>query len=567
MKNTTFMLIGTIALAVTTPAAEIAYKNNAYQWSDGSWEGGVKPGPNDIAVIPELPILKTRFDSGKMQSNGLLQDEEVLAVHYRDLYGMNINGGGKMLTLQDVVCNDLYPTEEDTAQVATNRMAMGTLTFKGDVNEIYVGSNHVFDINVPKVNRAEGSIFVKTGAGTLLHSGQNWGETVASVWVKDGLYLRTGNGYPEFRGDVIIGGAEKQATMMVLPSASQAFMLSYKVLDIRPGGTLILPDLNKYYYHETLKIDHGVLDGGGTTVFCMSNQSSTEYGTEYTFDGGVVTNGGIVVVYGGTLAIRPSAQTSAIYGRLIFNTGYDVEVPDGEAPIDFLVDGSFEAGVRGVNKSGDGTMVIRSKTDIENWGGTAGKPFSVKGGSLYYESSETTGTGMGTNNVEVAAGATYGAVGRHIGGYVDLRGNIGNVVLNGAADKTTTFAVGRLDEETGLLKPGSYTIGEGEIAGGVVFKTAGTLKLAADAGGVSSLVVNGAFTLSGNDELQIVGPTDSFGLTPGVYEIVKTSEPMEKTFETITYNGDVLPKNLKVTSTDTQITLRVSSKGMVILIL
>ena len=42
---------------------------------------------------------------------------------------------------------------------------------------------------------------------------------------------------------------------------------------------------------------------------------------------------------------------------------------------------------------------------------------------------------------------------------------------------------------------------------------------------------------------------------------------MEKTFETITYNGDVLPKNLKVTSTDTQITLRVSPKGMVILIL
>ena len=139
--------------------------------------------------------------------------------------------------------------------------------------------------------------------------------------------------------------------------------------------------------------------------------------------------------------------------------------------------------------------------------------------------------------------------------------------MNGAADKTTTFAVGRLDEETGLLKPGSYTIGEGEIAGGVAFKTAGTLKLAADAGGVSSLVVNGAFTLSGNDELQIVGPTDSFGLTPGVYEIVKTTEPMETAFKTITYNGDVLPKNLKVTSTDTQITLRVSPKGMVIIIL
>ncbi|MGN0876426.1 MAG: hypothetical protein ACI4TC_04065 [Kiritimatiellia bacterium] len=566
MKKSMVMVLGAVALAGAAQAAEINYKNGAWQWNADAWEGGEKPGPSDTAVIPELPVLKTRFDAGKMQSNGLQADEEIFALHFKDLYGINVNGGSRTLTLQNIICDDVYPTAEDTAQIATNRLSMTTLTFKGAENKIAVGNNHVLLLDMPTINRAEGSVLVKTGPGTVIHGGQSWGGTVAPVWVKEGLYVRPGNGYPEFRGDVIIGGADKSATLTVLPSAQQAFLLADKVLDIRANGRLNLPDLDKYYYLETLKIDHGVLDGGGSTMFCMSNQGTTECGTEYTFDGGVITNGGIVVVWQGVLTIKPSDKPSAIYGRMVFNTGYDVEVQDGTAPVDFIVDGSFEASNRGVNKAGAGTMVLRSKTDIEDWGGIAGKPFAVKAGALFYESSETTGTGMGTNNVEVAAGATYGAVGRHIGAYINLRGDIGKVILNGEADKTTTFVIGRIDETTGALKPGQYTIGEGEIVGGVEFKNEGVLQIAADKTGVSKLVVNGAFTSSGNDTLDIVGPVNSYGLEPGTYEIVKTSEAMNTTFKAITYNGGALPKNLKVTSTDKLITMRVAPKGLAIVI-
>lgn len=47
-----------VAFATVSFAAEINYKNGAWTWEDGSWEGGVKPGPADTAVIPELPILR-----------------------------------------------------------------------------------------------------------------------------------------------------------------------------------------------------------------------------------------------------------------------------------------------------------------------------------------------------------------------------------------------------------------------------------------------------------------------------------------------------------------------------
>lgn len=566
MKKSMVMVLGAVALAGAAQAAEINYKNNAYEWTDGSWEGGVKPGSDDTAVIPELAILKSRFDAGKMQSNGLKVDEEIFALHFKDLYGINVNGGNRTLTLQNIICDDMFPTAEDTAQIATNRLSMATLTFKGAENEIAVGNNHVLLLDMTTINRAEGSVLVKTGPGTVIHGGQSWGGTVAPVWVKEGLYLRTGAGYPEFRGDVVIGGANKSATMTVLPTPNQTFLLSDKVLDIRPNGRLNLPDLDKYYYLETLKIDHGVLDGGGSTMFCMSNQASTECGTEYTFDGGAVTNGGIVVVGGGVLTIRPSETMSAIYGKMQFNAGYDVVVPDGAAAVDFLVDGEFEGTNRGINKAGDGTMVIRCDETIKTWGGVAGRAFEVKGGALYFESSEAQGVGMGTNDVKVAAGATYGAVGRHIGAYINLRGDIGKVILNGELGKTTTFAIGRIDETTGALKPGRYTVGSEEEPGAVEFKNEGVLKIAADKTGVSKLVVNGTFALSGNDTLDIVGPVNSYGLEPGTYEIVKTSGAMNTTFKAITYNGGALPKNLKVTSTDKLITLRVAPKGLAIVI-
>ncbi|MBR2941238.1 MAG: hypothetical protein IKC14_08030 [Kiritimatiellae bacterium] len=556
-----------VAFATASFAAEINYKNGAWTWEDGSWEGGVKPGPADTAVIPELPILKTRYDGGKMQSNGLGQDEEIQTLRFSDLYGIKVQGANFKLTLNSIVCDDMSPTPEDTAQIATNVVATTTLALKGEEAEFRVGANHVLRIDSTTLDKSdEGVSLVKTGPGTVLHTGQTWNPT-NTFWVKEGVYIRSGAGYPEFHSDVIVGGAGKDAVLTVLPSANQALVLATSVIDVRAKGRLELPALGKYYYLETLKIDHGVIDGGGDTIFCMNNQGSTECGTEYAFDGGTISNGGIVVVYGGALAIKPSGRTSAIHGRMIFNTGYDVDVPDGAAPVDFLVTGSFEGANRGVNKAGDGTMTIRVGDAIQTWGGTAGRPFEVKGGTLSFESSESEGIGMGTNDVKVAAGATYAAVGRHVGAIVVNRGRIGKVILNGEAGKTTTFAIGKIDEMTGALNPGRYTVGTEEEPSEVVFNNDCTLKIGATAEGVSALVVNGTFTLSGNDTLSIVGPEDVHKIPAGDYAIVTTTEAMNRPFATVLYNGSpVAGSGLKVRQEANRIVLRVPRTGMTVIV-
>ena len=563
MKRSMVVALGALVLAGSVSAAEIAYKNGAWQWDDGSWEGGARPGPSDTAVIPELPTLKNRYDSGKMQSNGLMQNEEIQTLRFSDLYGIKVQGT-YTLTLNSIVCDDMSPSSEDTAQIATNIVATSYLALKGSEAEFRVGANHVLRLDANTLQKAdEGVKLVKTGPGTVLHTGPTWNPT-NTFWVKEGTYIRSGAGYPEFRSDIVVGGAGKDAVLTVLPSADQSLVLATSVVDVRAKGRLELPALGKYYYLETLKIDHGVIDGGGDTAFCMSNEGATECGTEYTLDGGTLSNGTIVVVYGGLLSICESDIPSRIFGSLSFNTGYDIEVPDGTAPVDFMVVGDLAGSNRGINKSGDGTMLVRCEDHISTWGGTDGRTFEIKGGCFFIESSAD-GIGMGTNNVVVAAGATYGAVGRHVGAYVNLRGNIGNVILNGAAETETktTFAIGRIDVETGALAHGTYVIGSEEHVGNVTFNTAGTLKIAADASGVSGLVVNGTFTLSGNDELAIVGPADPRQILPGTYEIVKTREPMNEYFASVTYNGGALPSNLKVRKvSSTLITLRVAPKGL-----
>lgn len=561
MKRSMVVALGALVLAGSVSAAEIAYKNGAWQWDDGSWEGGARPGPSDTAVIPELPTLKTRYDSGRMQSNGLTQDEEIQTMRFKDLYGISVQGGFR-LTLNSIVCDDIYPTSEDTAQVATNRMAMTTLALKGDEAEFRVGENHVLRMDANTLEKAdEGVKLVKTGPGTVLHAGQTWNPT-NTFWVKEGTYIRSGAGYPEFRSDVVVGGAGKDAVLTVLPSANQTFVLATSVVDVRAKGRLELPALGKYYYLETLKIDHGVIDGGGDTAFCMSNQGATECGTEYTLDGGTLSNGTIVVVSGGHLSICESDIPSRIFGTLGFNTGYDIDVPNGTAPVDFMVVGDLDGANRGINKAGDGTMLVRCEDHVSTWGGTAGRNFEIKCGRFFIESAAN-GIGMGTNNVVVASGAAYGGVGRHVGAPIEGRGLIGNITFNGAEGAPASFVPGYIDENTGAIAPGTFIVGSEEQTNNVTFVNSCKLQIAADASGVSGLVVNGTFTLSGNDELAIVGPADPRQILPGTYEIVKAKEPMNEDFASVTYNGGALPSNLKVRKvSSTLITLRAAPKGL-----
>ena len=170
---------------------------------------------------------------------------------------------------------------------------------------------------------------------------------------------------------------------------------------------------------------------------------------------------------------------------------------------------------------------------------------------------------MGTNNVVVASGAAYGGVGRHVGAPINLHGLCGNVTLNGAQDAPASLVPGSIDENTGAIAPGIFTIGSVDQTNNVTFVNSCKLQIAADASGVSGLVVNGTFTLSGNDELAIVGPADPRQILPGTYEIVKTREPMNEYFASVTYNGGALPSNLKVRKvSSTLITLRVAPKGL-----
>ena len=565
MKRSMVVALGALVLAGSVSAAEIAYKNGAWQWDDGSWEGGARPGPNDTALIPELPTLKTRYDAGTMQSNGLMQNEEIQTLRFSDLYGIKVQGT-YTLTLNSIVCDDMSPSSEDTAQIATNIVATSYLALKGSEAEFRVGANHVLRLDANTLQKAdEGVKLVKTGPGTVLHTGPTWNPT-NTFWVKEGTYIRSGAGYPEFRSDIVVGGAGKDAVLTVLPSADQSLVLATSVVDVRAKGRLELPALDKYYYLETLKIDHGVIDGGGDTAFCMSNQGATECGTEYTLDGGTLSNGTIVVVYGGLLTICESDIPSRIFGTLSFNTGYDIEVPDGTAPVDFMVVGDLVGSNRGINKAGAGTMLVRCEDHISTWGGTAGRAFEIKGGRFFIESSAD-GIGMGTNNVVVASGAAYGGVGRHVGAPIQNRGLIGNVTLNGAENAPASLVPGLIDESTGAIAPGTFTIGSADQTNNVTFVNSCKLQIAADASGVSGLVVNGTFTLSGNDELAIVGPADPRQILPGTYEIVKTKEPMNEYFASVTYNGGALPSNLKVRKvSSTLITLRAAPKGLSIVL-
>ncbi len=532
-----FLLSSLLVLAVALLAGadsgdEIAYKNFAWQWDDGSWVGDKRPGAEDTALIPELPILKQRYDAGTMQSNGLLQNEEIQTLHFADLYGIKVQGA-YTLTLNGIVCDDMFPTSEDTAQVATNVIATTVLALKGDEAEFYVGSNHVLRLDANTLQKAdEGVRLVKTGAGTVLHAGQAWNPT-NTFWVKEGTYVRSGKSYPEFRSDIVVGGAGKDAILSVLPSADQGLVQATTVIDIREKGRLELPALGQYYYLETLKIDHGVLDGGGDTTFCMSNQGATECGTEYTLDGATVTNATLVVVWQGELTIVPADIPSAIYGSLSFNTGYDIDVPDGTAPVDFLVSGNVVGSNRGINKDGAGTMLIRCEDHIDTWGGTAGRAFNVYNGALFLESGDD-GIGMGTNNVVVAAGATYGGVGRHVGAPVNLRGLWGNVTLNGADGNRAVFVPGRIDPATGAIAPGTYYMGNSEQTNNVISTGYAELRCHVDATGASCLAVNGRLELSATDRLAIVGPAN---IPAGTYTLATFTNGFANRFADVTVNG------------------------------
>lgn len=564
MKKSMVMVLGAVALAGAAQAETYTWVKSDWHWSSYGF-GGTLPGTDDTAVfndgvenfkqnwLDKGARARVMFDGGTTEVGKLVLE---------NLYGIQFYSGNAEFRVNAIDAADLYPGPDDSNRPSNLIEIGGTgITLKGDSSEIHVGANHELEIKSSLRKSAEGTTVVKTGAGTLISSGADW-EPTGETWVKEGALIRTGGGSPSFKGSLTIGGAGHAASVVVRSGTNNNTMGADKDLNVLSGGSLVFEGKTAALNLQRITVDHGLIDYCGGSSY-QPNSAAQEI--RYSLNGGVITNA-YICLWGGDLEIVPSTETSFLYGTLGFNAAKDVTVADGSAPVDFLISGDFAGGNRGVHKAGPGTMAVCVGDHVGMWGGTAGRPFQIKEGSFYFESLENEGVGMGTNNVEILAGSTYGAVGRHVGAEIPLRGRWGKVILNGEAGVATTFAIGRIDVATGCLKPGRYTVGAEEEPGAVEFKNEGVLKIAADKTGVSKLVVNGTFALSGNDTLDIVGPTNSYELEPGTYEIVKTSKAMNTTFKAITYNGGTLPKNLKVTSTDKLITLRVAPKGLAIVI-
>ena len=77
--------------------------------------------------------------------------------------------------------------------------------------------------------------------------------------------------------------------------------------------------------------------------------------------------------------------------------------------------------------------------------------------------------------------------------------------------------------------------------------------------------MNGLLTLSGNDELAIVGPEDPKKLPQGEHVIVSTKEPLVGRFANVTYNGVALSDSVgKVKYKSNAVIFRVPIRGLTI---
>lgn len=563
MKKAMVMVLGAVALAGAAQADTVTWKNsNAYEWTDSAWDTGSCPGPNDTAWIAEADIFKSRFLDGKMQGVGLKKDEEIDQLVFADLYGMKVQGQAKM-TFNAIRCLDMSPTAEDAAQVATNQVsAYLGLFLKGETSEFFVGTNHVLNLNSTVTKTQADTMVTKTGAGTLLYTGN--GFEVDDVRIQEGEFIHTTAAYPSIKAvkSLTVGGGTGPALLEFGPTTHGTKFPNTCEVNVLSGGTIKI-DAAGSLYHEYFKIDHGTIIAPDY-VFINSNVATTERGSEYVFKGGTLV-GNIQWAWGSKFTLEASDQPSVIQGKLNELAGELIDVPDGSAAVDFVLDGILAGGNRQYGKTGAGTMLFIDRDPSDLYG--IGRDFVVNAGTFILQSE--TEIGLGTNNVAVAAGATFGGVGHQVGGLDpanEIRGVRGHITLNGAAGNPATLSVGTVDYKTGAYVPGTFTVGSAEQENSVTFNNECVLKIGTTPTGVSKLVVNGTFTLSGNDTLDIVGPTNSYELEPGTYEIVKTSEAMNTTFKAIAYNSGALPKNLKVTSTDKLITLRVAPKGLAIVI-
>ena len=553
---------GAAALAAVASGATVTWTSNGeWRWIEGAWDTGALPGAEDVAVISEQPIFKSRVQNGTTQSIGLLKNEEIAELVFQNLYGVSVQGGFTM-TLNSVSAASVYPSFDDIISEATNKVAMTTLALKGETSVFDIGENHVLNLAVNALSASEGTSIEKTGVGTWLWSGSACEAANSSLWVKEGSLIRTGNGYPSLKvNKLIVGGAGHEAVVEFGDATHVTKVPGSCDIDIRPGGTLKI-DASGSAYHEYLSIDHGTIVAPGY-VFIMSNDKNTpDRDITYIFNGGMFI-GDMQWSWNAPFTIMESDKPSVVVGKMNI-LGNNFVVPDGSASVDFVIDGKIGGGNRQYGKQGPGTMLFIDRDPSDLYG--IGKDFRVEEGTFILQSE--TEIGLGTNNIVVSAGATLGGTGHHVGG-IDpdqaIRGLRGNITLNGASGNPATLAPGTVNYETGAFIPGTFTIGSAAQTNNVTFAGSCVLRVGVTTEEVSKLVVNGLFTLSGSDELAIVGPEDPKKLPSGEHVIVSTKEAMNAPFASVTYNGNPLTISVgRVKHLSNSVIFRVPTRGLTI---
>ena len=436
------------------------------------------------------------------------------------------------------------------------------LTLKGEASVFDIGENHVLNLAVNTLSASAGTSIEKTGVGTWLWSGSACEAANSSLWVKEGSLIRTGNGYPSLKvNKLIVGGAGHEAVVEFGEATHVTKVPGSCDIDIRPGGMLKIDAAGSAYY-EYLSVDHGTIDAPGY-VFIMSNEKNTpDRDITYIFTGGTFI-GDMQWPLNAPFTIVGSDKPSVVVGKMNI-LGNKFVVPDGSASVDFVIDGKIGGGNRQYGKQGPGTMLFIDRDPSDLYG--IGRDFTVEEGTFILQSE--TEIGLGTNNIVVSAGATLGGTGHHVGG-IDpdqaIRGLRGNITLNGASGNPATLAPGTVNYETGAFIPGTFTIGSAAQTNNVTFAGSCVLRIGVAKNEFSKLIVNGLFTMSGSDELAIVGPEDPKKLPQGEHVIVSTKEPLADVFTSVTYNGVALVDSVgKVKYESNAVIFRVSTRGLTI---
>ena len=390
--------------------------NSSVNWNDaGNWDGGVVPASGDSLVFGAAgtsgTMLTNNFDGNAFSVSGITFTADApsytIAPNWVALTGGIVNNSVNAQTINlgheiraavtiNAAAGDINILQNNTINPLTN-----TLTIDGAKNTT---------INLA-IGGSASTALIKNGAGTLTLNPYNsrsktYGSTFAgAVIVNNGIVVAKINGA---LGDntsaqpitVNEGGTIRFDNNDTLGTNAQA--MTNRTLDVK-GGTLESNGFITTFGAVTLN-GGTILDNGGHTSWKSFNLK------------GKVTANGSTISY-----IKDGDKGSNHGVRLAGNIEFDVAENSTLDVSAILINKNYSTG--GLNKTGEGTMILSGANEFE--GGT-----TITGGTI---SVATGSTGLGKGAFNLTTGGTLEITG---GDLLDTLTVTGAATLNGKFDLT-----------------------------------------------------------------------------------------------------------------------------------